>query len=166
MLPEHPISARLALLALCGDLVVAIDAMSIREIRRVAETEARRVDRNLYAVDLDVRTVPGWDLGELLQLGPCSNAWVIADIPRRSSTRTIGLRVGRCISVCKLPRCSPIPPSVFTGRRGALAAGFSTHTIPEVQGVPSGLVLDLAQLLTRAELDAGGRLERAKEHGV
>lgn len=157
---------RLALLAHVGELLVAIDVSRVLHIRRVTETEARRVDRNLYAVDLDVRTVPGWDLGELLQLGPCSNAWVIADIPRRSSTRTIGLRVGRCISVCKLPRCSPIPPSVFTARRGALAAGFSTHTIPEVQGVPSGLVLDLAQLLTRAELDTGVRLERAKEHGV
>jgi hypothetical protein len=155
---------QLALLTHVGELMVAIDAAKVLLIRRVAETEARRVERNLYAVDLEARTVPGWDLGELLGLGSCSSAWVIAEIPRRSSRQTIGLRVGRCISVRTLPRCSRLPASVITARRGALAAGFSTRTIPEVQGVPWGLVLELARLLTRAELDAGARLDRVKEH--
>ena len=51
-LPEHPVSHRLALFALCGDLVVAIDVMSIREIRPVEDTAARPAD-GAWLLDLD-----------------------------------------------------------------------------------------------------------------
>lgn len=52
-LPEHPVSHRLALFALCGDLVVAIDVMSIREIRPIEETAVRAAGHGVSLLQLE-----------------------------------------------------------------------------------------------------------------
>jgi hypothetical protein len=150
-LPEHPASGRLALLALCGDLVVAIDAMSIREIRRVEETTARPLDRGMFAVDLDGERVRGWDLGDLIGIALVPTAWVIVDLP---GSRRGALRVGRCVTVQSLPVCRTLPHGIFTSRARALAAGFSTAGIAEFEDHCSGVVVDLAHILGDRELAA------------
>jgi chemotaxis signal transduction protein len=159
-LPEHPASHQLALLALCGDLVVAIDVMSIREIRRAAETTARTVDRGMSMLDLDGEHVPGWDLGELFGIPAAPSGWVIVELP--GVQRRVGLRVGRCVMVQALPVCRAIPRGIFTSRSRAIAAAFSTASIPELADHVSGVVLDLARLLGETELAS---LAKAREEG-
>jgi hypothetical protein len=167
--PEHPASHRLALLALCGDLVVAIDAMSIREIRRVDETALRATDDGGSLLELDGELgrvlVPGWDLGNLLGIEGDPSAWVIVDLP--GSLRRVGLRLGRCVTVQALPVCRSIPRGIFARRPRAIAAGFATAAIPELTEHVSGVVIDLAGVLGDGELaflaKAGERLAAALE---
>jgi hypothetical protein len=178
-LPEHPVSHQLALFALCGDLVVAIDAMAIREVRPVEDTEARAVGNGVSLLDLERSrddqddhgerealdgelgaAVPGWDLGELLGIEAAPSAWAIIELP--GSRRRVGLRLGRCVTVQSLPVCRAIPRGIFASRPRAIAAGFSTTAIPELSEHISGVVLDLAGVLGDGELGAlatvgGGR---------
>jgi hypothetical protein len=170
-LPEHPISHQLALFALCGDLVVAIDAMSIREVRPVEDTAVRAASHGVWLIEPERRSredqddhgerealdgehagapVPGWDLGELLGIESAPSAWVIVELP--GSGRRVGFRLGRCVTVQSLPVCRAIPRGIFASRRYALAAGFSTAGIPELSEHVSGVVLDLAGVLGDGEL--------------
>lgn len=151
-------TGQLALLLTIGELVVAIEANEVFQIRRAAEVATRHIEANLYAIDLDDQTLPGWDAGMLFGAAPCKDAWVILDTDIHHRVRTFALRVGRCFAVRKLPTCLPIPSGVFTTRVGAISAAFSTASLPEVQHVPSGGLLALRHLLTAAELDAGARL--------
>jgi hypothetical protein len=162
-LPEHPVSHQLALFALCGDLVVAIDAMAIREVRPVEDTEVRAAGNGVSLLALDGElgaAVPGWDLGELLGIEAAPSAWAIVELP--GSRRRVGLRLGRCVTVQSLPVCRAIPRGIFASRPRAIAAGFSTTAIPELSEHISGVVLDLAGVLGDGELGAlatvgGGR---------
>lgn len=156
--PEHPASGRLALLGLCGDLVVAFEAERIFQIHRAAETISRTINRNLYLVDIGGTMIPGWDLGELLGLPPCTDAWVVVDVARLK--RRFAFRLGRCISVQQLPVCYEIPRLIFTARPGAIAAGFSAAAIPELEGYPSGVVIDPACILLAPELEAADKLRK------
>jgi hypothetical protein len=153
---EHPVSHRLSLLALCGDLVVAIDAMSIREIRRVEETAVRAGARGMSVLELEGELgrelVPGWDLGELLGIATVPSAWVIVDVP--GLPRRVGFRLGRCVTVQSLPVCRAIPRGLFASRPGAIAAAFSTAAIPELMGHVSGVAIDLSGVLGDGELAA------------
>jgi hypothetical protein len=155
-LSEHRVSHRLSLLALCGDLVVAIDAMSIRGIRRVEETAVRAGIRGMSVLELEGELgrelVPGWDLGELLGIAAEPSAWVIVDVPELP--RRVGFRLGRCVTVQSLPVCRAIPAGIFTSRPCAIAAAFSTAAIPELMRYVSGVVIDLSRLLGDSELAA------------
>jgi len=153
---DHPATGQLALLALCGDLVVAIEAMSIHAIRQVAETTARSVGDGLAVIELDGARVPGWDLCELLGLGAGNHAWVVVDLPGLRGR--VGFRVGRCVMVHPLPSCRTIPRGIFTARGDAVAAGFSVAAIPELAEHVSGVVLDLARLLTERERGLTARI--------
>jgi chemotaxis signal transduction protein len=163
-LPEHPVSSRLALLALCGDLVVAIDAMSIREIRRVAETTVRSVSRRMSTLQLDGELVPGWDLGELLGIEMSPTAWVIVDLPGVHGRA--GLRVGRCVMVQALPVCRAIPHAIFASRPQAIVAAFSAAAIPELTDHVSGVVIDLSRLLGDSELAAMAKLGKEGREAI
>jgi hypothetical protein len=155
---KHDATGRLSLLAGCNDLVIAIAVDHVHQIFRAAEVSTRPVEKTMYAVDLDTGTIPGWDLGELLEMPPCTAAWVVLDVRIGTSPRRFGLRVGRCIAVQPLPPCYPLPRAIFTARRGALAAGFSTQPLAEFAEFPSGVVIDSARLWTPAEIEAGAKL--------
>jgi hypothetical protein len=160
--PEHPASARLALFALCADLVIAIDAMSIVQLRRTAETVSHATAHGRSALEIDDQLVPGWDLGELLGLGPCTAAWVVVELNRPA--RRVAFRIGRCFMVDPLPVCRAIPPGIFSGpgtpaeggasagRAAAITAAFSVAAIPELAGYVSGVVVDLARILPERDL--------------
>jgi hypothetical protein len=157
--PDHPLSGKLALVALCGDLVIAIDAMSLYEIRRAEHTTARAIQYDMLALDLDGQLVPGWDLGALLGIGPCSNVWAIVDLP--GVGRRVGFRIGRCFSVQPLPVCGAIARESLlgaVGRLDAVVAGFSVAAMPELAGYVSGVVIDLARVLSEHELAALAKL--------
>lgn len=153
---EHPASAGLALLALCGDLVVAIDAMSILEIRRVEETIDRAVSRGMSMLELGGELVPGWDLGELLGIEASASVWLIVELP--GPHRRVGFRLGRCVTVQPLPVCRALPRGIFIRRPHAIAAGFSTAAIPELADHVSGVVVELARVLGDGELAAMAKL--------
>jgi hypothetical protein len=156
---EHPASARLALFAVCGDLVVAIDAMSILQIRRVEETTARAVNRRMSVLELDGERpgelVAGWDLGELLGIEMSAASWLIAELP---GPHRVGFRVGRCVTVQPLPVCRALPRGIFTRRRHAIVAAFSTAAIPELADHVSGIVIELDRVLGDGELAAMAKL--------
>jgi len=156
-------TGQLALLALVGDLVVALDAAAIAQLRRAADLAARRVEPAVFALELDGETVPGWDAGELLGLGACDASWVIVRLAAIHDGRRFGLRLGRCVAVQRLPACHAIPPSLFAARAGAIAAAFSTAELAAQLVAPSGIVIDLARLLTPAELALGARLRVRSE---
>ena len=157
---EHPASGRLALLAECGDLVVAIDAMSILQIRRVDETTERAVNRRLSVLQLggerEAALVAGWDLGKLLGIEMSASAWLIVELP--GPDRRVGFRVGRCVTVQPLPVCRALPRAIFTRRSQAIVAAFSTAAIPELTDHVSGIVVDLARVLGAGELAAMAKL--------
>ncbi len=149
----------LSLLGMVGELVVAIPAPRVFQIRRAVDTATRRLESNLYALDLDDETLPGWDLGDLLGLGLCNNAWVIIEAPHVRAAK-FGLRMGRCIAVRDVAEARALPEGIFGARRGALAAGFAAKPITELDGYPSGVVLALEKLFTAAELEAGARVTK------
>jgi hypothetical protein len=164
-LPDHPVSHRLALFALCGDLVVAIDVMAIREIRAAEDIAVRPARHGGLILELASEHggahVPGWDLGELLGIEAAPGAWVIVELP--GSGRRVGLGLGRCVTVQPLPVCRSIPRGIFASRSHAIAAGFSTAAIPELSAHVSGVVLDLSGVLGDGELDALARIEEGRE---
>lgn len=146
---------RLALMALCGELVIAIDAMAIVQLRSVAETASRDAGHGMSVLDLDGELVAGWDLGELLGMPPCHDAWVLTQLP--GIARPVAFRIGRCIVVHALPPCRPVPGGIFTARAGAITAGFAALAAPLLAEHVSGVVVDLARVL-----DAGER-ERSQQ---
>lgn len=154
---------RLALLCATGELLVAVLAHEVFQIRRAAEVATRRIDSNLFALDLEDGVIPGWDLGDLFKLGTTNDAWVICEPQVDRGIQRFGLRVGRCIAVLRLPPCSSLPIGAFASRQRALPHAFTTSTLAEIQAWPSGVVLDLAQLLGAAELEAGKRLVSRRE---
>lgn len=156
-------SERLALFALLGDLLVAVPANEVFQIRRAAETATRRIDSNLFAIDLDDLTVPGWDLGDLFKLGQCTDAWVIVEPQQSRGLPRFGLRVGRCITVQRLPKSLQIPVGAMAHRRRSLGWAFASTGINELATWPSGAVIDLGQLLSAAELEAGKRVLSRRE---
>lgn len=150
----------LSLLAKIGELVVAIDATQIYQIHHTADLPARQLESNLYALELERQSVPGWDLGELFAYGPSNKAWVVVDARMGSATRRFGLRVGACITVRQLPPVRVLPKKLHPSRPGAIAAAFATDGIAELAETPSGVVIDLAHLLTPVELESGLRVAR------
>jgi hypothetical protein len=155
---------RLSLLAKIGELVVAIDATQVFQIHSAGELPVRQVDANLFEIELDRQTVPGWDLGALLQYGTSNKAWVVVDARLGTATRRFGLRVGPCIAVRKLPEVKQLPSKLFPTRPDAISGAFAAGSISELAGHPSGIVIDLAHVLSPAELEAGGRI--ARSHGA
>lgn len=153
----HAASDRLALLAVCGDLVVAFDATTIVQVRTADDTPSRVVD-GMTVLTVGDEDIPAWDLGVLLGWPQSSASWVIVDLP--SVSLRIGLGLDRCLAVHELPICRAIPPGLFAQRRGGIGAGFSTAGFPEVAGYPSGVVVDPSTLLADAELRAGRKLTR------
>ena len=162
--PEHPVSHRLALMGLCGDLVVAIDAMSIREVRRAEDTTVRAAGGGGWLLELDGELgrerVAGWDLGELLGIEAAPLAWVIVDLPGRR--RRVGLGLARCVTVQSLPVCRAIPRTIFASRPHAIAAGFSTVAIPELTEYVSGVVIDLSGVFGDSELALLAKVEEGR----
>lgn len=148
-----------------GELVVAIDAASVSRALRTSDVSARRVEGGLHALELEREAVPAWDLGELLGLGVMTQSWLVIERELGKARRRFGLRVGRCVSVRTLPPTVPIPAGIFAARGGALAAAFSTAGVDELDGYPSGVVLDLRRLLSAPELEAGLRLHKVKDEG-
>jgi hypothetical protein len=155
--PEHAASARLALFALCGEIIIAIDAMAIHEIRRAEDATARATERGL-ALELDGAILPAWDLGELLGVGACTAAWVIVGLP--GFARPVGFRIGRCVMVQALPVCRGIPRAIFNRRHDAITAAFSTAAIPELADHASGVVVDLTRVLGDDERARAAALDR------
>ena len=153
----HAASDRLALLALCGDLVVAFDATTIVQVRTAEDTPTRTVDGHTV-LSIGDEDIPAWDLGVLLGWSPATISWVIIDLP--STDLRIGLGLDRCLAVLELPTCRSIPSGMFTQRRGGIGACFSTAGFPEVAGYPSGVVVEPSVLLGDAELRAGHKLTR------
>lgn len=150
----------LSLLAKLGELVIAIDATQIYQIHHTADLPARQLEGNLYALEIDQQTIPGWDLGELFAYGAQEKAWVVVDARLGSATRRFGLRVGACVTVRKVPPTKPLPRKLYPARPGAIAGAFATEGIGELADTPSGVVLDLAHLLTPVELETGARVTR------
>ena len=159
----HPATDKLSLLAKVGELVVAIDATQVFQIHSATDLPARQLEPNLHAIELPTQTIPAWDLGELFAYGASTKAWVIVDAKVGSSPRRFGLRVGACLTVRKLSAVHALPQKLFATRPGAMAGAFSTSSMPEIEGAPSGVVLDLAKLLTEPELAAADRV--ARSHG-
>jgi hypothetical protein len=156
---------KLALLAMVGDLVIAIDASQVFQIRRAVETATRRIESNLYAIDLDGHTVPGWDTGELFGTGNATEAWVIIEVPIDPRIARFGLRVGRCISVQRLPPTLPLPRGLFGVRPSAVTGAFVLPVPEDSTGAPpSGVVLDPRGLLTAGEIAAGVRVGQRREN--
>ncbi|HEY4175807.1 MAG TPA: hypothetical protein VGM90_03200 [Kofleriaceae bacterium] len=153
----------LSLLAKCGELLVALDATQVFQIHASADLPARQMETNLWSIELDRQTIPGWDLGQLFSYGQSTKAWVLVDAKFGGATRRFGLRVDHCVTVRKLPTVRPLPSKLYTARPGALAGAFSTEGIDELAGTPTGVLVDLAKLLAPAELEAGGRI--ARDHG-
>ncbi|GEM_PF-4732676 len=157
----------LSLLAKVGELVVAIDATQIYQIHHVADLPARQLESNLYSLELEQQSIPGWDLGELFASRSAdAKAWVVVDARIGSTTRRFGLRVGACITVRKLPEVKALPKKLYAARPGALAGAFSTEGISELPDAPSGAVVDLALLLTPVEIESGNRVARDHRKAV
>jgi hypothetical protein len=154
----------LGLFCLVGDLLVAIDAAAIVQVARTADLGARRLEGSLHAIDLPGETVPAWDLGDLLGLGTSTTSWVVLDVAG-GTPRRFALRLGRCLSVREIPPHRPLPAAIFTARERAIAGGFSTDGIPELEEHAAGVVLDVRRLLHDGEVAAGARVGAREERG-
>jgi hypothetical protein len=144
-------NSRLALIALCGDLVLALEAQIVHQIRRAADTRTSVTASGLLLLEIDGEVVPAWNIGSLLDLSTSADAlyWVLVDVP--SYGRRVAFGLDKCLAVQSLPEVKSIPDGIFHSRRGAIIGGFSCAPIADVEGYPTGVVLNAGGLLNTSE---------------
>jgi hypothetical protein len=147
-------SGKLALIASVGDLLIAIEASRIVEIRPSTEVEIRGTTGNQeirngsdFIPARSVLTLCGRNESSVVA------AWVITMIRSTNQPKgtPVALGVGRCIAVHLLPECIALP-DIFAQRPGAIAAAFATDSFPDIVDYPSGLVIDPQAILTLDEI--------------
>lgn len=156
----HNATAKLALLGVSANLVVAIEAAYIFQIRRGEETPTRAGPGKMFVLDVEGSAVAGWNLSEMIGVITPLTMWVLIDHPTIGHRFALGL--SRCTVVQALPSCMPLPQGLFAARGGAMAAGFLTESIQELAGYPTGVVIDVANILSAEEHGHLQTLNRAK----
>lgn len=115
------------------------------------------------------KTWAGWDLGELLELGRQSAAWVLIELPTGPHSLPMALRTGTCLRVQELVAGLTLPPSLFRARHAAFAGGFSVAEAAgefvEDHGV-LGVMLDPTRLWLQSEVEAARALLARSEEAV
>jgi hypothetical protein len=139
------VGAGLALIGLCGDMVVAIEAQLVHQIRSAADTPLLNSAQGGTLIEVDGDMIPAWNLGSLLEIPAQAAFWALVDIA--SFGRRIAFGLSRCLAVQTLPQTWLIPDGIFQRRRGAIIGGFLCGSIPELAGYPTGVVLNATGLL-------------------
>ncbi|HYQ01848.1 MAG TPA: hypothetical protein VER96_24410 [Polyangiaceae bacterium] len=99
------------------------------------------------------------NLGALLDLPPLNEAWVLLRVPHAFSRVPLALRTGACLVVREVRVEAPLPPGLFRARGEAMLGAFVADASRGFSGgALYGLMLDVTQLWTRAELDAAALL--------
>jgi hypothetical protein len=152
--------AGLALIGLCGDMVVALEAQLVHQIRSAAETPVLNSAQAGTLIEVDGDMIPAWNLGSLLEITSPAAFWVLVDIASFGRRVAFGLR--RCLAVQTLPETHLIPDGIFERRRGAIIGGFLCSSIPELAGYPTGVVLNAVGLLGPQERAILAQLNRER----
>ena len=108
------------------------------------------------------------NLGALLDLPPLHEAWVMLQVPHAGGRVPLALRTGACLVVRELRVEAPLPTGLFRARGEAMLGAFVADASRGFNGgVLYGLMLDVANLWTRAELDAAALLAaRARKQTI
>jgi hypothetical protein len=123
-----------------------------------APTEVRSASldpREPAVVAVDQQLYAAWDLGQLLQLPPLADAWILMRVPHDEGHIPVALRIGTCLSVGRLTAATPLPAGVFRARQAAFSDVFTVDP-NRASGAEAlfGVCLDPLRLWTTAELES------------
>lgn len=95
------------------------------------------------------------NLGELLELAPLADAWVLLHMPTPRGPVPIALRTGPCLVVREVGVEAPLPNGLFKRRGDAVFGAFVAGAVRGfAENTLYGLVLNLGKLWSDAELEA------------
>lgn len=146
----------LAVLVRCHWLVCAIPA---RAVTRLVLPEEVVVSGNgpPWVVSAGEDRWAGWDLGQLLDLGDESAAWLLVQVPDEERPLKLALRTGTCLRVQELVVAFELPEQLFRARRSAFAGAFPVTDLGGDLGIDHGVLgvlLDPERLLHPGEIVA------------
>jgi hypothetical protein len=161
-------SAKLALYANCGDLVIAFP---IDEIVRVSLADGAAIPlldatTHLAAFPFDGEQIPAWDLGHLLGMRKSTSAcmWIVFATIVDHKLRRFALSSDRSIAVRPQQQALPLPVRLFASRPGAVTSAFETKAISDDADLaPTGFTIASSRLLVEADLQA---IARAASQGT
>jgi hypothetical protein len=165
----------------CNEWLIAIDADHVGHVLLCAEASQPEVppraeddllqeagDSFLGVLGFGASAFAAWDLNQTLGLEVQAKAWVFLRVPLQGGRGLpVALRTGGCRTVGRLHtgQVSRLPSSMCTRRQKALRAAYipTPAQLGAASGIAAGLVLDLARLFERKELDLSRRmLQRAR----
>jgi hypothetical protein len=161
--------SELAVLVACHTFLVAIPARSVVRLFLPDEVTAhvKEGDALLGTVRAGDRTCAAWDLGQLLELPPTSQAWVVLDVVADGRPLAVALRTGVCALVAEVRAEAALPGRIFKKRGQAFPAAFAATSLGTEVPALFGLWLDPAKLLGRDEIAASRSiLDRSSEETV
>ena len=147
----------LAVVVACHSFLVALPARNVVRLALPEEaTDAvRSTDESpfLGTIRAADRLCAAWDLGQMLELAPLTNAWAVLDVGHRGTNVSIALRTGVCALVVEVQREASLPGRIFRSRARAFPAAFATASFANAQQALFGLWTDPAHLFTDDELE-------------
>ncbi len=158
-------ATELFLVVRCGELLLALPAAAIERVALPEDAESLLgelplpVEAALPPVRIGEGTHAGWDLGELLGVGPQSAAWVVLRLPHPGGPRPAALRTGPCLNMIRLSLGTTLPRGIFARRPAVVRAlHFVTTSRGTAKAAERGTVgAPVFELVPDALLDAGER---------
>lgn len=160
--------SELCIVVACHTFVVAIPARFVS--RLVLNEDVTPAPAGPGLVQSGGERFVASNLGSLLELPALTEAWVLLHLPHAGTRVPLALRTGACLVVREVSVEAPLPPGLFNARGDAILGAFVADAARGLNGgALFGLVLNLAKLWTRAELDAAAetaaRARGQKIHG-
>ena len=149
--------SELCIVVACHTFVVAIPARFVTRLV-LNEDVTPAPDGGPGLVQSDGELFVASNLGPLLGLPPLGEAYVLLHLPHAGGRVPLALRTGPCLVVREVSVEAPLPHGLFKARGEAMLGAFVADASRGLNGgALYGLVLDAANLWTRAELDAAAQ---------
>jgi len=151
------VSAELCVFFSCADALFALPAARVGRLLLPRDVDDGDVDGQARRPGVTwIGDAPHalWDLGALLGRRAPPGGWITIDVPHGRERVAIALRTGPCLVVRRLADRLPAPAGLFVRRTAAFPSIFRADTVIASSGHAVGIVLDVDQLWTRAELAA------------
>ena len=146
----------LAVIVACHSFLVALPARSVVRLALPDEVTDAILNAGdtpfLGTVRAGDRLCAAWDLGQMLELAPLTNAWAVLDVDHDGTKVSIALRTGVCALVVEIRAEASLPGRIFRSRARAFPAAFATESFDPTQLALFGLWTDPAHLFTSDEL--------------
>ncbi len=159
----------------CNPHVIAISTCHVERLVLASEAPQPELVGNspIPIIKIGKKVYAAWDLGELLELEPQKETWVLLQNTGLTSFSSVALRTGPCLAIRNLSRTWNMP-KILRSRSAALGRAF---LVSDVLALPDkaviGYYLDISALWSVAEIEASAAAlaeakarQESSKHGV